>query len=187
MIKKISQILFIAISFVSITIIAQDSVSVDLRAMVKAQMLQAQSSQMITKESTKTSIKKDSRIFSYPKVPNVAFPKISSGVFKILVLILSAVILISLVILRRVRIQQKIVSKQFKENIRLIREEGLRQPIDFSLTPVRKGLLEKIECCLEEKSITVLARKLKISKGEIHLVNSIKTYGSELTLARNQA
>lgn len=175
--KKIFlQILIIAISFANVTTFAQNSGEVDIRAIVKAQMLQAQSSgEMITKELVTNNSK------------NVIFPDISSEVFKILILVLSTIIVLSLVFLRRVKIQQKTVSKQFKENIRLIREEGLRQPIDHSLTPVRKGLLEKIGSCLGEQNITTLARKLKIAKGEILLVNSIKSYGSEPSIARNQA
>jgi len=176
MTKRFLQILIITISFVNITTLAQSSDNVDLQAIVKAQMLQAQGgSEMITKES----VKNNSR--------NVAFPNISSGVFNLLILILSSVIVLSLVFLRRVKIQQKIISKQFKENIRLIREENLRHPIDHSLTPVRKGLLEKIESCLGEQNITALARKLKIAKGEILLVNNIKSYGSGTKIARNQA
>ncbi len=174
MIKRFSQILIIAISFISVSTFGQSSDKVDIRAIVKAQMLKAQGGEMITKESVN-----DSR--------NVAFPNISSGVFNLLILALGSIIVLSLVFLRRVKIQQKAISKQFKENIRLIREESLRQPTDHSLTPVRKGLLEKIESCLEEQSITSLARKLSIAKGEIHLVNSIKSYGSETSLARNQA
>jgi hypothetical protein len=175
MIKRFSQILIIAISFLSITTFAQSSEKIDVHALVKAQMLKAQGgSQMITKESTL-------------KRSNEIFPDISSGLFRVLILILSSIIVLSLVFLRRVKIQQKLISKQFKENIRLIREENLRQPIDHSLTPVRKGLLEKIEYCLEEQSITALARKLKIAKGEIQLVNNIKTYGSGTNIAGNQA
>ncbi|MCF6270929.1 MAG: hypothetical protein L3J41_14525 [Melioribacteraceae bacterium] len=176
MIKRFLQILILTIFLINIAAVAQNSSNVDVRAIVKAQMLEAQGgSQMITKES----VEKNSRI--------AAFPNISSGVFNILILMLSATIVLSLVFLRRVKIQQKIISKQFKENIRLLREENLRKPIDHSLTPVRMGLLEKIENCFGEQNITALARKLKIAKGEILLVNNIKSYGSETNIARNQA
>ncbi len=175
MIRKFSQILIIAITFVSISTFAQSSDDVDVKAIVKAQMLKAQGgSQLVTKEPVSN-------------LKNVAFPAISSGVFSGLILVLSAIVVLSLVFLRRVKIQQKLISKQFKENIRLIREESLRHPIDHSLTPVRMGLLGKIESCIGEQNITALARKLKIAKGEIHLVNSIKSYGSQTILARNQA
>ena len=175
MIKRFTQILVIAISFISVTTVAQSSEKIDVHALVKAQMLKAQGgSNMVTKESTLNNA-------------NDIFPDLSAGLFRILILILSSIVVLSLVFLRRVKIQQKIISKQFKENIRLIREENLRQPIDQSLTPVRKGLLEKIEYCLEEQSITTLARKLKIAKGELQLVNNIKTYGSGTNIAGNQA
>ncbi len=176
MIKRYIIILLIAFVFINGVTTAQNSDNVDLKAIVKAQMLQAQggSSQTITKESSTSNSR------------NVAFPNISSGVFKLLILMLSTIIVLSLVFLRRVRIQQKLISKQFKENIRLIREESLRQPIDHSLTPVRKGLLEKIENCFGEQNVTALARQLKIAKGEILLVNNIKSYGSETNIVGSQ-
>jgi hypothetical protein len=150
---------------------AQENNAVDIRAKVKAQMLQAQGNMpMVTKESINKS---------------VSFPSISSGVFKVLILFLVSIVVLSLVFLRRVKIQEKVVSKQFRENIRLIREESLKQPINYSLTPVRKSLLEKIVSCFEEKPITALARKLNIAKGEIMLVNSIKNYVSDSNVARN--
>jgi hypothetical protein len=176
MIKRFTQILIIAIAFINIATVAQSSEKIDVHALVKAQMLKAQGgNQMITKESTQNNS------------GNVLFPDISAGLFRVLILILSSIIVLSFVFLRRVKIQQKLISKQFKENIRLIREEGLRQPIDHSLTPIRKGLLGKIEYCLEEQNVTTLARKLKIAKGEILLVNNIKTYGSGTNIAGNQA
>ncbi len=141
---------------------AQENGTIDIKAKVKAQMLKAQSNMpMVTKKSENN---------------NVSFPNISTGVFRLLILVLSSIIVLSLVFLRRVKIQDKLLSKQFRENIRLVREEQYKQPIDYSLTPVRKSLLEKIENCFEEKTITTLARKLKIAKGEILLVNSIKNY-----------
>ena len=169
--KHFIQILLLLITLLSINNFAQENGAVDIRAKVKAQMLKAQGSMpMVTKESKNT---------------NVSFPNISTGVFRLLILILSAVIILSLVFLRRVKIQEKVVSKQFRENIRLIREESLKQPIDYSLTPVRKSLLEKIESCFEDETITALARKLNIAKGEIMLVNSIKNYASDRNVARN--
>jgi hypothetical protein len=107
--------------------------------------------------------------------------------FRVLILFLSSIIVLSLVFLRRVKIQEKEITKQFKENIRLIREESLRQPIDYSLTPIRKSLLQQFGDSLEERAITVLARKLKIAKGEILLANSIKNYATESNMAGNKA
>ncbi len=53
--------------------------------------------------------------------------------------------------------KKKLVSN-LKENIRLLREENLRQPIDYSLTPVRQSLINKIGSSFEESTITKLAR-----------------------------
>jgi hypothetical protein len=114
-----------------------------------------------------------------------AFPTISSGVFKGLIFILVATIVLSLVFLRRVKINEKEISRQFKENIRLIREENLRYPINYSLTPVRQSLISQIGNTFEESAITRLARKLKIAKGEILLANNIKNYASEKIVVRN--
>ncbi|MDA3859901.1 MAG: hypothetical protein PF445_01630 [Melioribacteraceae bacterium] len=169
--KPFIQILILLVMLLSANSFAQENNAVDIRAKVKAQMLQAQGNMpMVTKESINKS---------------VSFPSISSGVFKVLILFLVSIVVLSLVFLRRVKIQEKVVSKQFRENIRLIREESLKQPINYSLTPVRKSLLEKIESCFEEKTITALARKLNIAKGEIMLVNSIKNYVSDSNVARN--
>ena len=161
-------VLLILLSAISI---AQENGEVDIRAKVKAQMLQAQSNMTMGTISSKSE--------------NVSFPNISSGVFSFLILVLSSIIVLSLVFLRRVKIQSKEISKQFRENIRLIREESFRQPLDYTLTPVRKNLLEKIENCFDDKTISTLARKLKIAKGEILLVNSIKNYASDSNMARS--
>ena len=159
----------ILLVLLSVGAFAQQSRNVDIRAKVKAQMLQAQSNMpMETKNSSS----------------NVSFPNISSGVFSFLVFVLGSIIILSLVFLRRVKIQSKEISKQFRENIRLIREEKLRQPLDYTLTPVRKTLLEKIENCFDDKTISTLARKLEIAKGEIMLVNNIKNYASNSNMAR---
>ncbi|MBU0472806.1 MAG: hypothetical protein KKF62_01445 [Bacteroidetes bacterium] len=173
MTKNLLKILFLLIALLSVNVIAQNSDNVDLRAKVKQQMLKAQGNlPMVEKNSTSANS-------NY-----LSFPNISTTVFRILILLLSSIIALSLVFLRRVKIQHKQISKQFKENIRLIREESYKQPIDYSLTPVRKSLLDKIENCLEENTISYLAKKLKIAKGEIHLVNSIKSYASGTNIAR---
>jgi len=174
--KLLIQILILTVTLLSVNLFAQNDSKVDIRAMVKAQMLKAQGNiPMVEKKSAKG------------KSERVSFPNISSGVFRVLIFILSSIIILSLVYLRRVRIQHQLVSKRFKENIRLIREESLRPPIDYSLTPVRKSLLEKIGTSLEEKTITSLAKKLNIAKGEILLVNSMKNYAAESSIARNKA
>jgi len=174
MMKKTVCILILSFALLSVNCFAQSSNNTDIRAKVKEQMLKAQGNMpMIEKKS----LEANNGYFS--------FPNISTTLFRILILLLSAIMILSLVFLRRVRIQEKLVSKQFKENIRLIREEGLKQPIDYTLTPVRKSLLEKIENCFEDNSISSLARKLNIAKGEILLVNSIKNYTSETNVARS--
>ncbi len=174
---KISYILIfiLVIAFFSSTMIAQENKTIDIKAKVKAQMLKAQSSMpMVQKENSE-------------KTTNAAFPNISSVVFKGLIFVLLTTVILSLVFLRRVKIHEKEISKQFKENIRLIREESLRQPIDYTLTPVRQSLIHKIGSTFEESAITVLARKLKIAKGEILLAGNMKNYASERNIARNKA
>ncbi len=163
--------ILIVLVLLSVSNFAQQNSSIDVRAKVKAQMLKAQSNMAM---GTKTS-----------KSENASFPNISSGVFSFLILVLSSIIILSLVFLRRVKIQSKEISRQFRENIRLIREENLRQPLDYTLTPVRKSLFEKIENCFDDKTISTLARKLKIAKGEIMLVNNIKSYASDSNMARS--
>ena len=158
------------IFLLSVSSFAQESNSVDIRAKVKSQMLKAQSNMPMATKNNSSS---------------VSFPNISSGVFNFLILVLSSIIVLSLVFLRRVKIQSKEISKQCRENIRLIREENLRKPQDYSLTPVRKGLLEKIENCFDDKTISTLARKFKIAKGEIMLVNNIKNYASDTNMVRS--
>ncbi len=155
------------LTLLSVNNFSQQNSEVDIRAKVRAQMLQAQSN--MQKVKTKGSA-------------NVGFPSISDEVFNLLIFVLGSIIILSLVFLRRVKIQSKEISRQFRENIRLIREENLRRPIDYSLTPVRKSLIEKIENCFDDKTITGLARKLKIAKGEIMLVNSIKNYASDTNI-----
>lgn len=173
MMKHLLKILILLITLLSVNGLAQNGDSVNIRAKVKQQMLKAQGNlPMVEKNSTSA----NSNFFS--------FPNISTTVFRMLILLLSSIIALSLVFLRRVKIQHKLISKQFKENIRLIREESFKQPIDYSLTPVRKSLLEKIENCFEESTISSLAKKLNIAKGEIHLVNSIKSYASGTNVAR---
>lgn len=156
----------------SVNNFSQQNSDVDIRAKVRAQILQAQSN--MHKVKTK-------------EVANVGFPNISDGFFNLLIFVLGSIIILSLVFLRRVKIQSKEIARQFRENIRLIREESLRRPIDYSLTPVRTSLIEKIENCFDDKTITGLARKLKIAKGEIMLVNSIKNYASDVTIAGTKA
>jgi len=176
MIKRISQILIIAITFVSVNTFAQSSDKIDVHEIVKAQMLNAQGNNgMITKKSV------------VHKTNNFAFPKLSSSLFSFLIFILGSILIFALVFLRRVRIQHKLISKQFKENIRLVREEKFIPAIDYSLTPVRQSLMEKIGVYLEEQNITELAKKLKIAKGELFLVNNIKNYGSEKRMVRERA
>jgi len=185
MICRLIQISFLLIIAIFSNNFAQDTDAIDIKAKVKAQMLEAQSNQNNSSTFSK-SVGKNKTLKSGIN-ENYSFPEISSAVFNLLILILSSIIVLSLVFLRRVKIQQKLISQQFKENIRLIRGEELRHPIDYSLTPIRKGLLGKIELCLNEKNISILAKKLKIAKGEILLVNGIKNYGSESNIARNQA
>ena len=165
MMKNLTKILIVSIALFSINVFGQNSGNVDLRAKVKEQMNQAQANSAMI---TKTNLESES----------IIFPNISPMVFRISIFLLVSIIVLSLVFLRRVKIQHKMVSMQFKENIRLIREESLKQPINYTLTPVRKGLLEQIENCLEDKTISSLARKLNIAKGEILLVNNIRSYAS---------
>jgi len=172
--NKIVCVLMLSIALLSVNIFAQSSNSIDIKTKVKEKMLKAQgNTQMIEKRLEERS------------KGTFSFPNISTTLFRILILLLSSIIILSLVFLRRVKIREKLVSKQFKENIRLIREESLKQPINYTLTPVRKSLLQKIENCFEENTISSLARKLNIAKGEILLVNSIKNYASETNVARS--
>jgi len=170
MMKNLIKILIALVSFSNIVLFAQDNL--DLRAQVKEQMNQVQANSPVV---TKADLESESMIF----------PNISPMVFRILIFLLGSIIVFALVFLRRVKIQHKMISLQFKENIRLIREESLKQPINYTLTPVRKGLLEKIENCLEDKTISNLARKLNIAKGEIMLVNSIRSYASNSGIYRS--
>lgn len=169
------KIIILFVALLSTMLFAQDNGNIDIKAKVKAQMLKAQSSMVMADKQSEA------------KSSDSAFPNISSGVFNGLIFILLATIILSLVFLRRVKIQEKEVSRQFKENIRLLREENLRQPINYSLTPVRQSLISKISGTFEESTITILARKLKIAKGEILLANNIKNYASENNYVRNKA
>lgn len=170
MMKNLTKILIALVAFSNLMLFAQDNV--DLRAKVKEQMNQVQANSPVV---TKADLESES----------IIFPNISPLVFRILIFLLGSIIVLLLVFLRRVKIQHKMISMQFKENIRLIREESLKQPINYTLTPVRKGLLEKIENCLEDKTISNLARKLNIAKGEIMLVNSIRSYASNSGIYRS--
>ncbi len=170
MMKNLIKILIALVAFSNIVLFAQDNV--DLRAKVKEQINQVQANSPVV---TKADLESES----------IIFPNISPMVFRILIFLLGSIIVFALVFLRRVKIKHKMISLQFKENIRLIREESLKQPINYTLTPVRKGLLEKIETCLEDKTISNLARKLNIAKGEIMLVNSIRSYASNSGIYRS--
>lgn len=171
----ILRISILLITLFSVAIVAQDNSALDLKAKVKAQMLKAQNNMPMVEKSKTTE--------------NSSFyiPSISTGMFRVLILILSAIIVLSLVFLRRVKLQEKEITRQFKENIRLIREESLRHPTDYSLTPVRKSLIQQFGDSFEERTITILARKFKIAKGEILLANSIKNYATESNMAGNKA
>lgn len=153
---------------------AQQSNYINVKSKVKAQMLKAQANMPMVKKAN-----------NVEKSWSFIIPNISMGIFRIIILALISVILLSFVFLRRAKIREKLVSKEFRENIRLIREENLRKPLDYTLTPVRKSLLEKIESCFEDKTISALARKLNISKGEILLANNIKSYASAINVAGN--
>jgi hypothetical protein len=168
--KNLIKILIALVAFSNIVLFAQDNV--DLRAKVKEQINQVQANSSVV---TKADLESES----------IIFPNISPMVFRILIFLLGSIIVFALVFLRRVKIKHKMISLQFKENIRLIREESLKQPINYTLTPVRKGLLEKIETCLEDKTISNLARKLNIAKGEIMLVNNIRSYASNSGIYRS--
>jgi len=170
MMKNLIKILIALVAFSNIVLFAQDNV--DLRAKVKEQINQVQANSPVV---TKADLESES----------IIFPNISPMVFRILIFLLGSIIVFALVFLRRVKIKHKMISLQFKENIRLIREESLKQPINYTLTPVRKGLLEKIETCLEDKTISNLARKLNIAKGEIMLVNNIRSYVSNSGIYRS--
>lgn len=170
MMKNLIKILIALVAFSNIVLFAQDNV--DLRAKVKEQINQVQANSPVV---TKADLESES----------IIFPNISPMVFRILIFLLGSIIVFALVFLRRVKIKHKMISLQFKENIRLIREESLKQPINYTLTPVRKGLLEKIETCLEDKTISNLARKLNIAKGEIMLVNNIRSYASNSGIYRS--
>lgn len=170
MMKNLIKILIALVAFSNLMLFAQDNV--DLRAKVKEQINQVQANSSVV---TKADLESES----------IIFPNISPMVFRILIFLLGSIIVFALVFLRRVKIKHKMISLQFKENIRLIREESLKQPINYTLTPVRKGLLEKIETCLEDKTISNLARKLNIAKGEIMLVNNIRSYASNSGIYRS--
>ncbi len=171
--------------FLSTILVAQNNFattsSIDIKAMVRAEI-----SKIKNKNSVKVENKKENLIIKNSVIPKKSVSKISalqsfylankSVCVKAFVLI-EASILAALVVLWRRRNQEFYNKREkfFKDNIKNIREEKIIPLEDFEEVQNRSKLIAKrIKDITNGKSITKLAKKLSVSKGELYLAAKIK-------------
>jgi len=91
--------------------------------------------------------------------------------WKIIVLLNAGFLAAIVVLLRRRKIElSKMRNKDLKENIKRLREEKIGSISDSKLKKIRTSLFgRKLKIDPNGAAITEIARKLSVSKGEIHL------------------
>lgn len=160
--------LFLAIN---VAVLAQENKKpnqIDVRAMLKKEIKQIKNEQKsklnVTSEPTKAStiLSPDEKLF-------LSIDK--NSFIKFFVLIEATFIASLVVIYRRRRLKaSSLTEKMLKQNIKNIRDEKIGSKFDKELTKKRKEL-KKLQANEEAKpaQITQLAKKLSVSKGEVHL------------------
>jgi len=106
---------------------------------------------------------------------------IKSIYIKIFILFESSLLAAIVVIYRRKKLGfKKALRKELKQNIGLLRKEQLKSESADDLVNVRKSLTrKKIKVQNGTSSITKLAKKLSIAKGEVHLAVKLNMIAGE--------
>ena len=169
-----------AIIISPIKVYAQNGNGVDIRVMVKEQIVEAQRKQLPVKQVSK--IEKPVIVQSSTNLLNIIFTTDIDRmlIIKIAIMLLAAILSLFIILYRRRRLKRKEEAKKFKQNIKLIREENVFSSLDHTSIQIRKKLMQISGNVKHvENSIGSLAKKLNISSGEILLANRLNIYKLE--------
>lgn len=152
---------------------AQTSDSVDIKAMVKQQILAAQE-----KEKNKSNVITTSEMISVNPVITKQNIKGDSTVYiKFGVLLLASLIAAGFVIKRRMKVKKIENRLNLKKNIKAIREEQLVKEIDPRLKSIRKRLcLTSNYLNKPEKEVIFAAKKMSLAKEELLLASRLQNF-----------
>jgi len=179
--KNLIYIYLLTIIIVSpLKIYAQNGDTVDIRAMVREQIVEAQRKQLPIKQIS--NIEKPVIVQSSTNLLNLIFTTDIDPmlIIKIAILLLTAILSLFLILYRRRILKRKEEAKRFKQNIKLMREENVFSSLDHTSIQIRKKLTQISGNAKHvENSIGNLAKKLNISSGEILLANRLNIYKLE--------
>jgi uncharacterized membrane protein YciS (DUF1049 family) len=127
----------------SCLLFAQSNDSVDVKAMVKKQILLAQQKTQNAKKMVPTK----SAIVTQPKIKNqIADDGISTAtIVKILVLLIASLVAAGIILKRRYKLRKIENRIKLKQNVKQLREEQLVKKIDPRLTDDSKKTLSEFE------------------------------------------
>ncbi len=172
--KRVMIISFIAFMITS-CLLAQVKDSVDVKALVKQQIVEAQQKEK-TKRNTFAVVKKAE--VKTQNVENNSDDGIAvSTILKVLVLLVASLAASAVIIKRRLKLRKIENRIKLKENVKQLREEQLVRNIDPRLKMIRKKLcLTSSYLNKPEKEIIIAAKKLSIAKEEILLASRLNSY-----------
>ncbi|MBN1301124.1 MAG: hypothetical protein JW995_07890 [Melioribacteraceae bacterium] len=155
--------------------LASQSDSVDVKAIVKQQIMEAQQKQTISETSkSHRLVKKSSPVVveASSESENFSFP------FLQFIILGSASLIAAGVVLKRRLKMKKIADRiKLKQNVKALREERLVKEIDPRLKYIRKRLcLNSIYLKKPEKEIIIAARKLQLAKEEFLLASRLNAH-----------
>lgn len=193
MITRVSHILLITILLSSLSLYAQELKNassseeiVNIKALVDQQIkkikeAEAAKDETIIKkeaESVKSQADKDTIVSTLTSSGNLFIKK---SVFSKLFIIIEAILFISILLLwyKRKSNSIKESKKILKANIKRLREEKIGGLLDKKLSRIRSKLILQ-PVALDGRSITEQAKRLSISKGELHLAAKINLLSKQV-------
>lgn len=143
--------------------------TIDLKKMVKEQIEEIREAEEVkVKVESETVIKSGAEQSSYSN--DSILSGLNSSVIKIFVLVEAALLVSMIIVYRRKKISSKPEKVNLKENILKLRNEEIQSLNDEKLAKLRKSLKnQRLEVKNMGRSITKKAKKLSVSKGEVHL------------------
>ena len=167
-------IIYLVLALVLINSVnAQSNDTVNIRALVKQQILAAQ------EKSKKQSIKLQQQSVTPVEQQNLAetntgFPALF---WKLGILIAASLVAVGFVIKRRLKFKKIEGRLKLKKNIKAIREEQLVKEIDPRLKSIRKRLcLTSNYLNKPEKEVIFAAKNMRLAKEELMLASRLRKY-----------
>ena len=158
--------------------------TIDIREMVKEQIEEIRKAESMDEKNAETgeSVTNKAALIEKPAGENKSGAEVNSysrestlsgidsSLIKLFVLVEASLLAAMILIYRRRKISEKPEETNLKENIMKLREEKIEGVNDKKLAQLRKSLKnQRLEVKDMGRSITKKAKKMSLSKGEVHL------------------